>query len=230
MALLEMKKIGLKENGLSVVKDIDISINEGSMTALLGEAGCGKSTVLKLMAGLILPSSGNVFFDGTDIHKMTREENLKFRKRCGFMFQDSALWANQDIYHNLELPLLTHFPKMSSNARKEKIKDIVKLVNYTKPLSNRPAALSIGEQKLISFARAIICEPDVLFLDEPTASIPPEAMENFMKLLQDFNTNKKTIVLVSHDNYFVSSFFCDKIYLERGEIAKRDLINDMLIL
>jgi len=229
MAILEMKDIGFYEEGHSVVRDINISITQGSMTALMGEAGCGKSTVLKLMAGLILPTQGKVLFEEKDIHNMTREETLKFRKRSGFMFQDSALWANQDIYHNLELPLLTHFPKMSTNARKEKIKDMAKLVNYTKPLTNRPAALSIGEQKLISFARAIICDPDVLFLDEPTASIPPEAMENFMKLLQDFNTNKKTVVFVSHDNYFVTSFFCDKIYMDKGEISKREILSDMLI-
>lgn len=229
MAILEMKDIGFYEEGHSVVRDINISITQGSMTALMGEAGCGKSTVLKLMAGLILPTQGKVLFEEKDIHNMTREENLKFRKRSGFMFQDSALWANQDIYHNLELPLLTHFPKMGANARKEKIKDMAKLVNYTKPLTNRPAALSIGEQKLISFARAIICDPDVLFLDEPTASIPPEAMENFMKLLQDFNTNKKTVVFVSHDNYFVTSFFCDKIYMDKGEISKREILSDMLI-
>jgi len=229
MALLELKNITLSENNNSVLHDINLSIESGSMTALMGEAGCGKSVLLKLMAGLIIPTSGKVFFDGTDINKMNRTENLKFRKRCGFMFQDSALWANQDIYHNLELPLHTHFPKMSDAARKDKINDVIKLVGYTKPITNRPAALSIGEQKRISFARAIICDPDILFLDEPTESVSSEYIETIMSYLQTFNSQKKTIVFVSHDNYFLSSFFCDKIYLEKGAISKKEVLSEMLI-
>lgn len=229
MAIFEMKDICLQENNISIVKNINIAIEPGSVTALMGEAGCGKSTVLKLMAGLILPTSGKVFFEGSDIHKMTREQNSVLRKRCGFMFQDSALWANQDIYHNLELPLLTHFPKMSNKERKNKIEEIVQLVEYKKPLTDRPASLSIGEQKRISFARAVICNPDVLFLDEPTASLPQDAAEKLMNLLQEYRAQNKTIIMVSHDNYFVTSFFCDKIYLDKGKISKKEILNDMLI-
>lgn len=229
MALLELQKINLIENNNSVIQDINLSINEGSITALIGEAGCGKSVLLKLMAGLILPSSGKVFFEGKNIHKMNREENLNFRKRCGFMFQDSALWANQDIYHNLELPLHTHFPKMSAAARKRKIQDAVNLVGYTKSLTNRPAALSIGEQKRIGFARAIICDPDVLFLDEPTESVSSEYVETIMNYLHTFTSQKKTVIFVSHDNYFLSSFFCDKIYLDKGTISKKEVLSEMLI-
>ena len=229
MAILEMKEVTYKDADTTIVHDINISINPGTITSLTGEAGCGKSSVLKLMAGLIVPTHGKVYFEGTNINKMNREENLKFRKRCGFMFQDSALWANQDIFHNLELALLTHFPKMTSEQRKNKINEIVKLVGYDKPLTNRPSALSIGEQRRISFARATICNPDVLFLDEPDASLPKEALESLINLLQDYISQKKTIVFVSQDNYFISSFFCDKIYMDKGCIIKKEVLSEMLI-
>jgi ABC-type lipoprotein export system ATPase subunit len=158
---------------------------------------------------------------------MNQKQNLEFRKRAAFMFQDSALWANQDIYHNLELPLQLHYPKMSTNERKARIKKYAELVEYNKSLGVRPAALSIGEQKKISFARALICEPEILFLDEPTESIDEKTEDLFISILKDFISQNKTVVYVSHDNYLINSFLCDKIYFEDGEIKEKILLDDI---
>ena len=143
------------------------------------------------------------------------------------MFQDSALWANQDIYHNLDLPLQLHFPQMSVKERKERIRKYTELVEFTKPLSQRPAVLSIGEQKKISFARALICEPEVLFLDEPTESIDDKTEDLFISILKNFIVENKTVVFVSHDNYLINSILCDKIYFEDGEIKGKILLDDI---
>lgn len=229
MSLLRMENVNLQENGHKIIDNVNLSIEKGSMTVFQGPPGCGKSTALKILAGLILPTSGTVFFENSDIHKMKAVENLKFRKRCGFMFQDSALWANQDIYHNLELPLQIHFPQMSAEEKKEKIMQMAKVIKYEKPLNFRPVSLSIGEQKKVSFARAIICNPDVLFLDEPTESIDSDYLETFMNMLHDFSKQGKTIIIVSHDNYFISSFFFDKIYFDKGRIINTEIFANMLI-
>lgn len=228
MAILELKNIKFSENNMQIIKGISHAIEPGTVTAFLGKPGSGKSTALKLLAGLINPTSGNVYFDGKDIHSMNRKETLEFRKRTAFMFQDSALWANQDIYHNLELPLQIHFPEMPPEERKAKIDEMISLVEYDKPLTNRPAGLSIGEQKKIGFARALICDPELLFLDEPTESLDEKTVELFITILKEFAANNKTLVYVSHDNYLINSFISDKIYYANGEIQEKLLLNNNL--
>ena len=112
MSLLEMKNTSFYDGLNPVVSDVSLSIEKGSITAFLGEPGGGKSTVLKLISGIVVPTKGKVFFDGKNISNMSSKENLAFRKRMAFMFQNSALWANQSLYQNLELPLKLHFPKL----------------------------------------------------------------------------------------------------------------------
>lgn len=227
MDILKMIQVGYEDNEHKIINNISHYIEKSSVTVFLGKPGSGKSTALKLLAGLIPPSSGTITFEDKDIHAMNRKQNLDFRKRTAFMFQDSALWANQDIYHNLELPLQLHYPQMTAQERKERIRQYTELVEYTKPLSQRPAGLSIGEQKKISFARALICEPEVLFLDEPTESIDDKTEDLFISILKNFIAENKTVVFVSHDNYLINSILCDKIYFEDGEIKGKVLLDDI---
>ena len=227
MEILKMKNVCFEDNNQKIIDGISHYIEANSVTAFLGKPGSGKSTALKLLAGLFPPTSGSITFEEKDIHNMTQKQNMDFRKRASFMFQDSALWANQDIYHNLELPLMIHFPEMTASQRKEKIVKYTELVDYNKSLVNRPAALSIGEQKKISFARALICEPEILFLDEPTESIDDKTEDLFISILKDFIAQNNTVVYVSHDNYLINSLLCDKIYFEDGKIKEKILLDDI---
>ena len=227
MAILKMKNVCFEDNNQKILQNISHYIEPNTVTAFLGKPGSGKSTALKILAGLFPPTTGSITFEEKDIHSMNQKQLMNFRKRASFMFQDSALWANQDIYHNLELPLQLHFPEMSARQRKERIKKFTELVEYNKSLVIRPAALSIGEQKKISFARALICEPEILFLDEPTESIDDKTEDLFISILKDFIAQNKTVVYVSHDNYLINSFLCDKIYFEDGEIKEKILLDDI---
>lgn len=226
MALFEMKNTSFYDGLNPVVNDISLSIEKGSVTALLGEAGGGKSTVLKLISGVIVPSRGKVLFEGKDIALMSSKDNLLFRKKMAFMFQNSALWANQSLYQNLELPLKLHFPKLAPEALDERIKEVVKLVEFSKPLSLRPAALSTGEQKRIAFARALICQPEILFLDEPTESLDEKSAALFIKIIKNFCEGGNTLVYVSHDYAFINAFNNDKYYFAKGTIVDKILLND----
>lgn len=226
MALLEFKNLTYESDGLQILKNVSFSIEKGSVTAFLGSPGSGKSTALKMLAGILIPTKGKNLFDGKDVMEMNRKENLAYRKRCGFMFQNSALWANQDIHHNFLLPLQIHFPKMDDKDRMDRINEVVKMVGYNRPLNIRPASLSIGEQKRVGFGRAIMCEPEVLFLDEPTESLDQDSAIVLTKLVQDFASKGNTVVFVSHDNDFVNSFKCDKYYFENGSIVDKILLNE----
>lgn len=226
MAILELNNVTFTDNSQTILQNISHTIEEGTVTAFLGRPGSGKSTALKVLAGLINPTKGKVLFNEKNIQSMSHKQTLEFRKQAAFMFQDSALWANQDIFHNLELPLQIHFPEMSAKKRKERIQEIIALIEYDKSLSNRPAALSIGEQKKISFARALICNPTILFLDEPTESLDDKTVELFITILKEFVAENKTLIYVSHDNTLINSFMSDKIYFAHGEIQEKVLLSD----
>ena len=226
MAILEMKNTSFYDGLTPVVNDVSLTIEKGSVTAFLGEAGGGKSSVLKLISGIIVPTRGKVLFNEKDISSMSSKENLAFRKRTGFMFQNSALWANQSLYQNLELPLKLHFPKLAPEELDARIKEVAQLVEFTKPLSLRPAALSAGEQKRIAFARALICKPEILFLDEPTESLDEKSAALFIKLVGDFCSQGNTLIYVSHDYAFINAFKNDKYYFAKGTIVDKILLND----
>ncbi len=228
MALLEMKNVSFYDGLTQVINNISLSIEKGSVTAFLGEAGGGKSTVLKLLAGITNATNGKVLYNDKDFSRMTEKENLDFRKKSAFMFQNSALWANQSLYQNLELPLKIHYPNMPPEQVKDKIEDAAKMVEFYKPLTLRPASLSAGEQKRIAFARALICEPEILFLDEPTESLNETASELFISILRDFCSRGNTLAYVSHDNYFINTFKNDKYYFANGTIVDKILLNDNL--
>lgn len=225
--LFEMKNISFYANDYTIVDNLSLTISPGTITAFLGEPGGGKSSALKLLAGIITPSKGNLYYKGKDVSLMNRHENEEFRIQMGFMFQDSALWQNQDVYHNLELPLQIHYPKMTPKERRQRIYEVFTLVGCEKPLTIRPAGLSIGEQKMIGFARAIICNPDILFLDEPTESLDERTTNIFVSMLKDFcYNNKKTLIYVSHDNDFIKTFDGDKYIFDSGVVTKKVFIKD----
>ena len=224
--MFEMKNTTFIDNLNTVVSDVSLTIEKGSVTAFLGEPGGGKSTVLKLISGIVVPTKGKVFFEGKNISNMSSKENLAFRKRMAFMFQNSALWANQSLYQNLELPLKLHFPNLPPEQIDERIKEVARLVDFTKPLTLRPAALSTGEQKRIAFARTLICNPEILFLDEPTESLDEKTAAHFIKIIQDFCAQGNTLVYVSHDYAFINAFENDKYYFSKGTIVDKILLNE----
>ena len=226
MPVLEMKNVSFYDNLNPVINDISLNIEKGSVTAFLGEPGGGKSTALKLICGIVVPTRGKVLFDGKDISKMNRKDNLLFRQKAAFMFQNSALWANQSIYQNLELPVKLHHPDYSTRRIDDIIKEIAALVEFSKPLSLRPASLSAGEQKRIAFARALICNPEILFLDEPTESLDEKTAGLFISILKDFMAAGNTLLYVSHDNAFINTFENDKYYFANGTIVDKILLHD----
>ncbi len=223
MALLSMENVTFTADSMDVLTDVSISINKGSVTAFLGATGSGKSTALKILAGIISPTKGHVYYENSDIHNMNRKENLAFRKHTGFMFQDSALWANQDIFWNLMYPLNIHYPNMTFKECDAKIHKVAEYVGFKRSFYLRPAALSIGEQKRVSFARSLIYDADILFLDEPTESLDDSTIDVINGILKDFVSAGNTLIFVSHDRKFIEQFTCKKYVFNNGKLV--DIIN-----
>jgi ABC-type multidrug transport system ATPase subunit len=201
--IIELKDVFFSTQGADVLKTVSYAYEEGKSTALIGPAGSGKSMMLKLSAGLLLPSHGTVLYKGQDIAGMNRQQNLAFRKESAVVFQDSALWVNQSIYQILELPLKIHFPEQTDKERNQRIKDVLAQVGYKKSVHVRPSALSMGEQKLIGFARALLCSPSLVFLDEWTESLDAATERRLVKIVQTMREKNCTILFVSHNLHVI---------------------------
>jgi ABC-type multidrug transport system ATPase subunit len=228
--MVELKDVGFSAQGKSIVRGLSFHFEEGKATALAGPSGCGKSTVLKLAAGLFPPSEGEVLFRGEDITRMNRQENLAFRRESAVVFQDSALWANQNLYQTLELPLRVHFPLMTKKEREERIEAVAAEVGYKRDLGIRPAELSIGEQKLLGFARAMICHPRLLYLDEWTESLDQSAAQRLIDLVKRFKGQGVSIIFVSHDIRIIRELADIAVMILDGRISlqltKEQINND----
>jgi len=197
--IIELKNVSFAAQDRLVVNNVSYVFQEGKTTALIGPSGSGKSTVLKLAAGLLVPTEGEAFFKGRDIHDMNRQENLVFRQETAVVFQDSALLANQSIFQMLELPLWIHFPEMTAADRRRRIQEVMQEVGYKRDVSIRPSQLSMGEQKLIAFAWALMCGPILLFLDEWTESLDDVGASRLIRLVERHQNEKKTVIFVNHD-------------------------------
>ena len=214
--ILEMDHVSFEAQNRQIVQHFSHQFEETKATALIGPSGCGKSTILKLAAGLLVPNEGKVSFRGKDVFSMNRQENLEFRKEASMVFQDSALWANQNLNQILELPLRIHFPKMPLNERNIRIKEVLKEVGYSRDLHIRPAQLSMGEQKLIGFARAVMCKPRLLFLDEWTESLDESSAARLTGIVEHHLQEGNTVIFVCHDFNIVKTLADHIILIREG--------------
>jgi phospholipid/cholesterol/gamma-HCH transport system ATP-binding protein len=219
--IIELKNISYSAQTRKLIKGMSYEFDEGKTTALIGPSGCGKSTMLKLAAGLFAPDEGEVLFRGKNIFRMNRLENLAFRRESAVVFQDSALWANQSLFQMLDLPLRLHFPSMTKKQRESRIEFVVSEVGYKKDLGIRPSALSMGEQKLIAFARALICRPMLLYLDEWTESLDETASQRLIDIVKKMQEQGVSIILVSHDVRIVRALSDFVIMILGGQIFIR---------
>jgi ABC-type multidrug transport system ATPase subunit len=230
--IVELRNVTFSSEERTIVQDITVNFNTGKTTAIVGPSGGGKSTVLKLAAGILVPDHGEIIYKGKNVMQMNRSENLEFRREGAFVFQDSALWANQELYQILELPLKIHFPAMTKKQRADRIKEVISKVGYKKDLGIRPARLSMGEQKLIAFARAMLCDPFVLFLDEWTESLDEFAADRLIDILRNKQRENATILFVSHDMRLIMDLADFVVVVTDGKVTmsapKDHIINDLL--
>jgi ABC-type multidrug transport system ATPase subunit len=219
--IIELKDIVFSAlDGRKIIQGVSVDFQPGIATAIVGPSGGGKSTVLKLSAGLLLPNHGEVLYKGKNIAYMSRNETLEFRREGAFVFQDSALWANMELFQILELPLKIHYPHMNRKQRIDRIKEVAAQAGYNKALTVRPSTLSMGEQKLIAFARAMLCNPSVLFLDEWTESLDENAAGRLINLVRKKKKENATILFVSHDMHMIMDLADFIVIVADGKITK----------
>jgi putative ABC transport system ATP-binding protein len=182
---------------LTILNDIDFTVQAGDSLAIVGASGSGKSTLLGILAGLDIPTEGGVKIAGRDIFSLDEDGRAKLRKeKLGFVFQSFQLLAHLNAMENVMLPLELR----NDLHAKEKAEAILGRVGLSSRLRHYPKYLSGGEQQRVAIARAFVTEPPLLFADEPTGSLDAVTGEAIIQLMFDLNQERgSTLILVTHD-------------------------------
>lgn len=203
MALLELKdlcksfKIG--DSTTVVHKNLNLSVDKGELVAIMGKSGCGKTTLLNILAGIDFPDSGKYLFDGLEVVIKTTNDGIKFRRnRVGVILQHFALINDYTVYENVELGIWeTDFSK---NERRKKVDEVLERLGISSLRDQYPDKLSGGEKQRVAIGRAIVCEPMLVLADEPTGSLDSETEKEIIDLIKELNKSlEMTFVIVTHD-------------------------------
>ncbi|HKW12317.1 MAG TPA: ABC transporter ATP-binding protein [Gemmatimonadaceae bacterium] len=223
MALVEIrdvvKSFQRDTQRIDVFNGITLDVAEGSFLALMGPSGSGKSTLLNLIAGLDKPNSGTIEVAGSMVSAMTPSQLAPWRARhVGFVFQQFNLLPVLTAYQNVELPLLlTH---LSKKERDERVRLALGVVGLDDRMDHYPRQLSGGQEQRVSIARAIVGDPTVILLDEPTGQLDAKSSQEVLALLQRLNREfRKTIVIVTHDAH-AAERATTVLHLEKGDLIR----------
>jgi putative ABC transport system ATP-binding protein len=183
-----------------VLKDMNLSFDEGDFVALMGPSGSGKSTLLNVLGCLDKPTSGSYYLGGTDVANMDDDELSEMRSTyLGFIFQSYNLLPQYTVVENIELPLLYQGIKLN-DATKQRCIDLAEMVGLGDRLDHRPLQLSGGQQQRVAIARSLVNDPHLILGDEPTGNLDSKTSLEIMQMLRDLNRSGKTIIMVTHEN------------------------------
>lgn len=182
-----------------VLRNIDLTVETGSYTVIMGPSGSGKSTLLNMLSGMDRPTLGTVTVAGTEISRLSPDGAAKFRRRhCGFVFQQAHLVDGLSVLDNLmAVGLLTNPNRGEVRERATKLLGLVGM--NQRDHRKQPSQLSGGEAQRVGMARALVNEPDVVFADEPTGQLNSENSARVLDLLTSINRDGQTVVMVTHD-------------------------------
>ncbi len=182
-----------------VLDGVNLEIEEGKTTVIIGRSGGGKSVLLKHIIGLLKPDSGHIFIDGVDISRLNERELDRVRRNFGMLFQDAALFDSMTVGENVAFPLREHTKKKDAEI-KQIVSDRLMAVGLTGVEDKMPSELSGGMRKRVGLARAIAMHPQILLFDEPTTGLDPVMTEAINSLIIDTQKNfNLTSIVISHD-------------------------------
>lgn len=199
--LIELKNIikNYDNSGVvtKVLHGVNLEVEDGEFVAIMGPSGSGKSTLMHIIGFLDRPTEGEYFFDGENTKDFTDDELAKIRnERIGFVFQSFNLLPRTSVLDNVVLPLTYSNDKHSHENKAKRALEAVGLGERLHYLSNQ---ISGGQKQRVAIARALVCDPKVIFADEPTGNLDSKSGNNVMHILENLNKEGKTVILVTHD-------------------------------
>jgi putative ABC transport system ATP-binding protein len=189
---------------LCVLRDLDLSIEQGEYVAIMGPSGSGKSTLLNLIGCLDRPTSGNYFLGGQNVSGLEDSQLSLIRgARIGFVFQSFNLIHQLNVIENIEVPM--YYQGRAGLQRAERAKELAEMVGLGERLEHRPSELSGGQQQRVAIARALANDPLIILADEPTGNLDSESGAEILKILVALHQQGKTLIVVTHDRDIAAS-------------------------
>ena len=225
--MIELDGVTKRYGAVNVLNPISLSIEEGSFTALLGSSGCGKTTLLNLIAGLDTPTTGAISIGGSRVYASASGVDIPpERRNVGFVFQSYALWPHMRVLDNIAYPL--RLRGMGRTERHMAAKEMLSRLDLT-PLAERyPFELSGGQQQRVAIARALVFQPKVLLLDEPLSALDVQLRERARSWLAKLQAELKlTTVIVTHDHVEALSLSDRVILLRNGDVEQDGSANEV---
>ncbi len=206
------------KTGITALRDLDLTIEKGEFVFIIGQTGCGKSTLGKLFYREIKPTKGTILLGGENVGKLPNRKVYKIRRKIGVVFQDYKLLEKLTAYENVAFALeIFGLSKDEIHGRVIKALDLVGLKNKVKMY---PKELSGGEQQRVAIARAIVNNPKLLICDEPTGNLDPETSLEVMKVIEEVHKLGTTVIMVTHDIDIVDKYKKRTIVLSAGRVLK----------
>ncbi len=226
--IIRVEDVSLRFGQTEVLKGVTFEVPAGATTCILGGSGGGKSTLLKVMIGVLRPTSGRVWIDGEETSRLKERDFDRVRRKFGVMFQGGALLNSMTVGENVALPL-QHHTKLDDDTIQTMVTIKLQQVDLLHAKDRRPSAISGGMQKRAAVARALAMDPKILFYDEPSAGLDPIATSRIDQLINELkSTMNMTNVVVTHVMESVQRIADRIVMLDRGRVVLDGTLDDLL--
>lgn len=204
----------------TVLDNVSFEVKLGEFVSIVGKSGAGKTTLIRLLLGLEKPTSGQIFFNETDLLHRKHLQIQELRQKIGVIYQDYKLLSHKTVYENIAYVMAVKGEKDEKIAKE--VASVLEITGLSPKADNFPDELSGGEKQRLAVARAIVNQPDVIVADEPTGNLDPYNSYEVISILNKFHGMGKTIILASHDKEIINKLGKRVITLEDGKIIRDD--------
>ena len=217
---IEFRNVSKSFDDNAVLKDVSFYLNQGETAVIMGRSGVGKSVSLKLLLGFLEPDEGQIIVAGRDVTSFTEEQFSEIRQIVTMVFQSGALFDSLTVAENIAFPLETRGTKLEGAEIKEKVAELMKMLELTEDADRLPADLSTGTKRAVAIARALAEDPQAILYDEPTTMVDPLMAAHMSDLILKLKkTLHKTSIVVTHDTHLAKKLADRVIFLQEGRVG-----------
>lgn len=219
MSQIEIKSLNAYYDKLHVLKDINLNVEKGEIVSLIGPSGSGKSSLLKMLVGLLTPKSGEVNLNNNPLNYTNKSDLRTIREQIAIVFQQYNLFQNMNVLKNVCIAP-TKIQKRNQKEVEEQAVALLEKVGLKDKLKSYPDELSGGQQQRVAIARALCLNPEILLLDEVTSALDPELVQEVLDSIRILASEGMTMLIVSHEMSFVKEVSSRVVFMDNGSIIE----------
>jgi len=219
LSQIEIKSLNAYYDKLHVLKDINLNVEKGEILSLIGPSGSGKSSLLKMLVGLLTPKSGEVSLNNNQVNYTNKSDLRKIREQIAIVFQQYNLFQNMNVLKNVCIAP-TKIQKRNQKEVEDQAVSLLEKVGLKDKLKSYPDELSGGQQQRVAIARALCLNPEILLLDEVTSALDPELVQEVLDAIRILAAEGMTMLIVSHEMSFVKEVSSRVVFMDNGSIIE----------